>query len=59
MKLLSWLARNTKQVATSLGCPGRPIGVPLKFSIASVVIVAEIRGVQTSHILAVAKTGKN
>lgn len=48
IKLLSWLARNTKHVATSLGCPGRPIGVALNCSIAEVVIVAGISGVQTS-----------
>lgn len=47
MKLLSWLARKTKQVATSLGCPGRPIGVPLNCSCAEVDIVAGIKGVQT------------
>lgn len=34
-------------MATSLGCPGRPIGTPLNCSIASVVIVDGIKGVQT------------
>lgn len=50
MKLLSWLARKTKHVATSLGCPGRPIGVPLNCSLAEVVMVAGIRGVQTRYM---------
>lgn len=47
MKLLSGLARNTKQVATSLGCPGRPIGTAWNCSMAEVFIVDGIRGVQT------------
>lgn len=42
-------------MATSLGCPGRPIGVPLNSSSAAVVIVAGIRGVQTIPRLAVAE----
>lgn len=52
IKLLSWLARKTKHVATSLGCPGRPIGVPLNCSWAEVFMVAGIRGVQTMLLLA-------
>lgn len=47
MKLLSWLARNTKQVATSLGCPGRPIGTELNCSMAESNMVEGIRGVKT------------
>lgn len=47
MKLLSGLARNTKHVATSLGCPGRPMGTPLNCSMADVSMVDGIKGVQT------------
>lgn len=45
MKLLSALAKNTKQVATSLGCPGRPIGLVNSFCAFSF-MVAGMSGVQ-------------
>lgn len=45
IKLLSGPAKNTKQVATSLGCPGLPIG-HVNCSCASLLIVAGISGVQ-------------
>lgn len=51
MKLLSSLARNTKQVATSLGCPGRPIGTELNCSMAESNMVDGIRGVKTVNPL--------
>jgi hypothetical protein len=44
--LLSSLARNTKLVAISLGCAGRPSGEVKDFC-ASSFMVAGIRGVQT------------
>ena len=43
---LSGFAKNTKQVAISLGCPGRPIG-DVNWSCASLFIVAGTSGVQT------------
>ena len=45
--LLSWLAKNTKQVAISLGWPGLPIGVALNWSMAYDFMVLGIRGVHT------------
>ena len=46
-------------MATSLGCPGRPIGTPLNCSIASVVIVDGINGVQTNLNLALCTVLQN
>jgi hypothetical protein len=45
--LESELARNTKQVAISLGCPGLPIGVLPNEPRSSVVIVEITSGVHT------------
>jgi hypothetical protein len=46
MKLESALAKNTKQVATSLGCPALPMGVEWNPSKSSLVIVDTTNGVQ-------------
>ena len=46
MELLSWLAKNTKQVAISDGWLGRPIGEENE-SCASSFMVDGMRGVQT------------
>ena len=45
MKLESWEAKKTKQVATSAGCPGRPIG-EVNCSWAEDGMVAGMSGVQ-------------